>query len=123
MKRIIKLIIVLTGCMLCSLFSFAEGTSSNPLGHTTIRVHTTGSRPNAPSRFSIECFYSANYIEFELPSSIEELSFYLYKGDFLVLYGTVDKIDNSCKLPNCSGTHSLVCVLDDGRILTAELYF
>lgn len=89
----------------------ADETSST----TLTKTHNNG-RPNAPSRYFIECEYSSTFIRFNLPPFVASIDVEIENEDGIAFQSYVSAANPAVTLPSLTGTYIIRCTTDGGAI-------
>lgn len=89
----------------------ADETSSTTLNKT----HNNG-RPNAPSRYVIECEYNSIFIKFKLPPFVESIDVEFENEDGIAFQSYVSATNPTVDLPSLVGTYTIRCTTDGGAV-------
>lgn len=88
-----------------------EGTSSM----TLVKSQHNG-RPNAPSRYVIECEYNSSFIKFMLPPFVESIDVEFENEEGIAFECFVPASDPVVSIPSLIGTYIIRCTTDGGSV-------
>lgn len=112
---------------LCSISFLSIAKEANENATQTIRLvqyrPIPTNTPRMPSYNFIECRYSLGKIEFELPSSIENIEIEIYNQNIPVWSGVIYSGDSFAEIPYLSGDYSIYCTTNDGQMFFGTLSF
>ena len=106
-----------------SLNCLASGHFPSSRIPTTFRFPKNPSRPNAPSKVEIECYYEVGYMELSLPEGVEELTVTLYQNGLCVYYGVATPEASILEIPELIGEVEVECVDTLGRRYVGTILF
>lgn len=94
----------------------ADETSS-----TSLTLKKDNGRPNAPSRYFIECEYSSTLIRFNLPPFVASIDVKIENEDGIVFQSYVSAANPTIAIPSLTGTYTIRCTTDGGAVYEGTL--
>ena len=80
---------------------------------TLTKTHNNG-RPNAPSRYFIECEYSSTFIRFNLPPFVTYVE--IENADGIVFQSYVSTANPTIAIPSLTGPYTIRCATNGGAV-------
>ena len=111
-------------CLL--IFLGAEAKSDSPTDTTTLLLlnhkESDKNRPKAPSRVHVECTYDSERMSFSFPGQINSYAVYVYNEND-EWYGYVTREEPNVYISMSSGTYTIECTANDGRVFIGTIEF
>lgn len=123
--KTLKHIIAILLCSVIGLSAIADsnnGSSDTPPLEPIIALPKPNTkRPSAPSRVSIQGWYSNGYIELTFPAEVEYMTVSLSAGDNVVWEDVLTVDEPSAEFPAMYGEFTLTVTTDDGRVFACVI--
>lgn len=124
MKIKLFLIAILCGLGLFSIQGVSDGRDTPPVSSkaTILGMKSNKHRPKAPSRVFVECVYGEDYMTFSFPGGISSYTVHIY-NETDEWYSYVSEEKPTVNIPLFTGTYTLECTANDGRVFTGTVDF
>ena len=124
MNRLKFLFTVIAIAISFLMASADSGGNHTPILGKTVLLHqkVLSKRPNAPSRFFIECVYGDCLLEFIFPQGVNSLSIKVYnETEEWLTNATLDA--PIVEIPSLEGEYTVECTANDGRVFSGIITF